>query len=156
MYVKSHKIYSRDYQDDGESRFSPYDCQFSASGYPPWMGQNIVILGVNSPVCLLTCVFLSFSSASHQRKSPQGKGKRRSVPMMKSPAAPRLQRSLLNRPRTHKQVRDYHLLKFNKGKPPGWMLFTLALSHPKIMIGNILYLYAGYSYCVSSSCWSQQ
>ena len=53
----------------------------------------------------MTCFFLSLPAASRQRKIPRGKRKRRLVNIMKLPAAPRQQRSLLNTPQTHKQVR---------------------------------------------------
>ncbi len=75
--------------------------------FPPPEGAAVT-LGIHSPALsdMFCFVFLlSFSSVSLQRKSPQGKGKRRPVHMMKSAAAPRLPRSLLSRPQTHKQVR---------------------------------------------------
>lgn len=74
MYVKSHKIYSRDYQDDGESRFSPYD-SVRVSVFCLWLSP-MDGAEYSHPGSQLTCVFvdmcfpfLFFSESSEEEST---------------------------------------------------------------------------------------
>lgn len=91
-----HNMY---FQDDDDYEF---ESVLGTTVFPRFFPEHATVtLGILSPLSRVKwCVsFHCFSSVSLQRKSPQGKLAKT------SPAAPRLQRSLLNRLQTHKQVR---------------------------------------------------
>ena len=84
---------------DDESHYFPPPCDsarchFSAPGLPHQDAEDCSQFA-NLLTHELTCFSPSCSLVSLQRKSPQGRRKRR------SPSAPRLQRSQLNRAQTH-------------------------------------------------------